>query len=269
MTIRQTAAVLVLATSLAACSNSPSSLATSPSTPASTTVSTQTSTTGALASLTVSTQTARATGTGWSWSLSYPQVSGTTAATSINTALTTAARAGVTQFQAEATSPDGPSPTDDPDLAWTYEVTSETARPAPNLLVARLTTYTFTGGAHGGQILDVLTFDTTTGAELSLASLFQPASNFLERFADQAPDLLLTQFQNQGLSQDDVAQMAQGYAPTAENYATWEPTTDGIQITFAQYQLGAYALGMPQIVIPWATVRDIVAPGSPVARLTG
>jgi hypothetical protein len=266
MTIRQTASVLVLATVLGACSSGKS--ASSPlttSTPIS--APTPTSTSLATAALTVSTQTVKASGKGWSWSLSYPQVSGTTAATSINTALTTAARSGVAQFETEANSSDGPSPTDDPDLAWTYEVTSETARPRPDLLVARLTTYTFTGGAHGAQALDVHTFDTTSGAELTLASVFQPGSNYLARFAAQAPDLLLTQFQGQGVSQDDVAQWAQGYAPTAENYATWEPTADGIKITFAQYQLGAYALGMPQIVIPWSTLRDIVAPDSPVAPL--
>jgi hypothetical protein len=219
----------------------------------------------------VSTQTAKASGKGWSWTLSYPEVAGvataTATATSINTALATAARSGVAQFETEANSSDGP--TDDPDLAWTYEVTSETARPGPNLLVARLTTYTFTGGAHGGQVLDVHTFDTTTGTELTLASVFKPGSNYLERFAAQAPDLLLTQVQDQGVSQDDVAQWAQGYSPTAENYATWEPTADGIKITFAQYQLGAYALGMPQIVIPWTTLRDIVAPDSPVGSLAG
>jgi len=218
------------------------------------------------APLTIVTKSEKSTGKGWSWSLTYPEVSGTAAAGTINAAVSSAARAGIGAYEADAKSPDGPA-ADDPDLAWTYEVSSETATPAPGVLIVRITTYTYTGGAHGSQLLDVHTFDTTTGQELTLASLFKPSSRYLERLAEEAPGLILDQLQDQGVTQDDVAQWADGYSPKPENYATWEPTAAGLKITFAQYQLGAYALGMPEIVIGWDKLRDVLAADSPAAVL--
>jgi hypothetical protein len=214
----------------------------------------------------VSTKSENATGKGWKWSLTYPHVSGSRADSAINAALAAAARAGIPHYEADAKSPDGPA--DNPDLAWTYEVTSETASPAPGLFVARLTTYTYTGGAHGSQLLDVHSFNSVTGQELTLASLFRPGSPYLQRFAAEAPSLILDKLQDQGVTQDDVAQWADGYSPKPENYNTWEPTAAGLKITFAQYQLGAYALGMPDIVIGWDKLRDLLATDSVVGALT-
>jgi hypothetical protein len=288
VTIKKTLGIVVVAAAmgLAACSDDSGSSATttgptsgpvtstssSPtvaggSTPAAPSSSSSPSTTATPAPLTVAKKSEKATGKGWSWSLTYPEVSGSPAATAINGILTTAARNGVAQYEADAKSPDGPAA--DPDLAWTYEVTSETAEPAPGLLVARLTTYVYTGGAHGSQLLDVHTFDLRTGQDLSLASVFKPGSSYLERFAAEAPGLILDKLQDQGVSEADVASWADGYGPKPENYATWEPTAAGVKITFAQYQLGAYALGMPEIVIGWDKLRDLLASDSPVATLEG
>ena len=43
--------------------------------------------------------------------------------------------------------------------------------------------------------------------------------------------------------------------------ANWIPTRDGLTITFGQYAVGPYVIGMPQAHIPWTQIKPLLAHG--------
>ena len=47
---------------------------------------------------------------------------------------------------------------------------------------------------------------------------------------------------------------------TEENFDEWNFTTEGINITFKDYQLGAYAYGNPTVTIPYYEIKNLLKP---------
>ena len=43
----------------------------------------------------------------------------------------------------------------------------------------------------------------------------------------------------------------EGIEATERNYAAWEPTDEGLLVTFQPYQVAPYALGLPTVTVPW------------------
>ncbi len=48
-----------------------------------------------------------------------------------------------------------------------------------------------------------------------------------------------------------------GNRPVEENFANWIPTAAGMEIHFADGQLGH---GLPVITVPWSPLSDVLAP---------
>jgi hypothetical protein len=55
-----------------------------------------------------------------------------------------------------------------------------------------------------------------------------------------------------------------GARPTPENYAVWNVSAEGVVITFNEAQVAAYAAGPQEVVIPFATLKDIFDPQGPL-----
>lgn len=53
-------------------------------------------------------------------------------------------------------------------------------------------------------------------------------------------------------------------APTADNYAVWNITPDGLLITFNEVQVAAYAAGAQSVLVPFEVVHDLAAPNGPL-----
>jgi uncharacterized protein DUF3298 len=52
--------------------------------------------------------------------------------------------------------------------------------------------------------------------------------------------------------------MREGAKPKADNYAGWNLTRNGIQITFGEYQVGSGCLGLVSVVVPYDHFRRIL-----------
>jgi hypothetical protein len=52
-----------------------------------------------------------------------------------------------------------------------------------------------------------------------------------------------------------------GTTPVAEKFTGWVFASDGIEITFGQYQVAAYAEGMPRILVLNHAMRDLLGEG--------
>ena len=119
----------------------------------------------------------------------------------------------------------------------------------------------YAGAAHPGAVLLTFTYDLRTGRRLALAELFTPGSPYLAKLSELSRQLLAAQPGFDEL-QDFVVP---GTEPTAENFAGWTLTDEDLVITFAEYQVAPYAMGMPHVSIPFASLRTLLDPAGPLA----
>ncbi len=114
-----------------------------------------------------------------------------------------------------------------------------------------------TGAAHPSRTSRSVNFDLGAGHDLALADLFKPGSSFLQLISDYS----VAQLATRGI---DSADFAAGAAPTADNYRNWNVTPAGIQITFDEYQVAAYALGPQTVLVPYDQLRPMIEDPGPL-----
>jgi hypothetical protein len=97
--------------------------------------------------------------------------------------------------------------------------------------------YKETGGAHGGTIVRTFTYDANKKL-VTLDDIFDGA--YLEKIS-----VLARTYLSKKLGEDTVPQMlAEGTAPTPDNYSAWILSDDSITFIFQQYQVGPYVIGL-------------------------
>jgi len=92
------------------------------------------------------------------------------------------------------------------------------------------------GRAHPYHTYRILNFSLSQNKVLSLNDIFKPSARYLNVFAKYTSDSL-----NKTLH--DKFMIANGTAPDAKNYQTWNIEPDGILITFDEYQVAPYSDG--------------------------
>jgi hypothetical protein len=113
------------------------------------------------------------------------------------------------------------------------------------------------GAAHPGTYSITLNHDLAQGRELALGELFLPGSNYLEAIANYCKAELSKQPFFEG-------PFAEGANPIPENYRNWNITSNGLMITFDEYQVAPYAAGPQVIQIPIDQVQHVVDPNGPL-----
>jgi len=128
---------------------------------------------------------------------------------------------------------------------------------------------TFSSGAHPNHDFFTLTYDLKTGRELKLAELFKPGVNYLKVIADYSrKDLQSRKDPDSGENLELATDIfADGVKPTAGNFKDWALTKKGLLILFPPYQVAAYAYGPQTVIVPYAQLKSIAAPGSPILRM--
>jgi hypothetical protein len=56
-----------------------------------------------------------------------------------------------------------------------------------------------------------------------------------------------------------------GAGPEENNYNLWNITEKGLLITFGVYQVGPFAAGQQEVMIPYASLKGILRPDGPTA----
>jgi hypothetical protein len=96
------------------------------------------------------------------------------------------------------------------------------------------------------------------GRVLKLEDLFRPDSGYLKAVAERAVAELLK------LDLGDDEWIRRGAGPGARNYACWNFTPEGLQITFDVYQVAPYSAGRQEVVIPYAALTPFAKPDGPL-----
>ena len=112
--------------------------------------------------------------------------------------------------------------------------------------------FEYTGGAHPNTITRSLNYDLNRNAPVNLANLFIPNSNYLRVISD---------YSIKELKKLETATFTdEGAAPKLENFHSWNITFAGLKITFDRYQVGAYAVGEHEVVVPYSALKAIINP---------
>lgn len=99
----------------------------------------------------------------------------------------------------------------------------------------------YEGAAHPFHYTTAINYNLETGKKIELAELFQPGLDYLTLLSD----LCTAELKTRDIGFDEIFQA--GAQPTPENYQVWNLTSEGLLITFNEYQVAPYAAG-PQIV---------------------
>lgn len=138
---------------------------------------------------------------------------------------------------------------------WVLDIQSEVLDGVSTVSVV-FTRGTYTGGANGINEYHTVTAVVDGGNVLTLPDIFvegvdpyttlQPLVEPL--IAEQAGDMT------------DENMIADGTAPTAENYESWALTTNSLNIYFDEYQVAAGAQGPVMVSIPLSELTDVLQP---------
>jgi hypothetical protein len=109
------------------------------------------------------------------------------------------------------------------------------------------------GAAHPGSYSITLNYDLNQGRELALADLFLPNTDYLGTISRYC----IAELGKQPFFEGPFAEGAQ---PTPENYSRWNITPDGLMITFDNGQVGPYAAGPQQVVVPYTELKALIDP---------
>ena len=114
------------------------------------------------------------------------------------------------------------------------------------------------GRAHPYHTYKVLNFDLNQGKVLTLNDIFKPGKNYLKAFAKYSNATLSKKLQDKWM-------IAKGTAPIPKNYQFWNIQSDGILITFNEYQVAPYANGAQEVEIPYPILQPLILSEAPVA----
>jgi hypothetical protein len=111
-----------------------------------------------------------------------------------------------------------------------------------------------TGAAHPVRYVRTVVVDSRTAKHITLNTLFSNESRGLQRLSEQTK-LIWPTIYGHGSSEPMPDQP--GNLPREANFANWVPTAAGMEIHFADDQLGP---GLPVITVPWPALSDVLAP---------
>jgi hypothetical protein len=109
------------------------------------------------------------------------------------------------------------------------------------------------GAAHPGSYSITMNYDLGQGRELALDDIFLPNSDYLNAISNYC----ITELSKQPFF--DSA-FTTGADPAPENYRSWNITSEGLLITFDEYQVAPYAAGPQQVLVPYGELRAVIDP---------
>ena len=114
----------------------------------------------------------------------------------------------------------------------------------------------YTGGAHGMPYRIGYNFDPMTGEQVAIADLFQEGADpwaLLGEDITRQITLLQERYSETG---GDTGYLPYNeYAGLSEPHE-WYVTDEGITVIFQAYEIGPYAMGLPEFTVPWWRLAD-------------
>ena len=175
----------------------------------------------------------------------------------INTALADSARAYVEVFRPAEVPPD--YMTRGSEVEGGFVVTRLDER----LFSAVISTYWYTGGAHGNTDFLPVTYNLTTGERVGLAHLFASDAAYLDTLSVRSAALLASEADARGF--DASGLWPEGYAPDADNFQRFTLGPDSLTLYFPPYQVAPYVAGPFTVALAYDDLRPALDPAGPLS----
>jgi hypothetical protein len=125
----------------------------------------------------------------------------------------------------------------------------------------------YRGAAHPNSYSEVLNYDLKNGQALKLSDLFKPGAKYLQAISSYSIKDLKRQSKAKGADgMLDDSLIEGGAAPAAKNFHSWTITKKGLGINFDSYQVGPYAAGPQYVLVPYATIKDLINVDGPIGQ---
>ena len=128
---------------------------------------------------------------------------------------------------------------------------------SPRTISYVFTTYLDTLGAHGNMFFHTFTFNTATGAPISLADLFLPGTDYLGKLSALARADLPAVI---GPDATDARMINDGTTPEDKNFSSFFIDNGTLCILFAPYAVAPYSAGPQTLQIPLSELSSILKP---------
>jgi hypothetical protein len=136
---------------------------------------------------------------------------------------------------------------------------------SPDLASLTLKWVDDTSPAHPSTTIETLNYALNSGQRIDFDQIFLDTQAAVAIISQQSKAQLL-----KSLGKDyDAGVVDDGAAAVADNFDNWALTPAGLKVTFAEFQVGTYADGMPSVLIPWSSLKGVMQPNGPAARLAG
>lgn len=144
-------------------------------------------------------------------------------------------------------------------VASSFDMKYELVSPPGNIFSIKFQTEGYVAGmAHPYHLIYSFNYDLEQGKDISFSNLFLPNADYLSAISQYC----ITQLESRNIGYSDI--FAQGAEPTAQNYKIWNITSDGLMITFDEYQVAPYAAGPQVVTIPYSELKNLMDPKGPL-----
>jgi len=125
----------------------------------------------------------------------------------------------------------------------------------------------YQGAAHPNSYTEAINYDLKNGKVLKLADLFKPGAKYLQTIASYCIADLKKQSNAKGADgMLDDSSINSGAGPSPKNYRNWTITRKGLGVDFDPYQVGPYAAGPQFVMVPYATLKDLINPDGVIGQ---
>lgn len=198
--------------------------------------------------------------TRYSYGIEYPQFDGTTADFSaIN-----ARFAGAARKAAEQAKPNDADTGIDREQGWTYQQSFEVYRPAPDAVTIGETFYGYNGGAHGFGGTECTLVDLRSGRSVGPDGVFAAGDAWLPMMVQLVGADLKKQFVEKPGFEDALEPKSLTKLLGEARHYCWK--ANQLELVFNAYEVGPYAAGPYEVIIPYDRLRTHFRPGGPIAR---
>jgi uncharacterized protein YecT (DUF1311 family) len=149
---------------------------------------------------------------------------------------------------------------------WPYIQTFELQRPAADAIAVAITSYAFSGGAHGYGGTAAALVDLRTGRKADLGDVFGPGEAWLQTLVPLVRGDLKKQFTDDRPGFDDAIEPA-ALTKVLRDPSIYYFVADRLVLIFNPYVVGPYVSGTFKVSIPYATLRPLLAANGPLGRL--
>jgi hypothetical protein len=130
-----------------------------------------------------------------------------------------------------------------PEMRFSFDIDYSVLYQENDFLSIVFHSYAYTGGAHGMPYVFIINYDFIAKEDVKLSDVFK--GSYLEIFSNFSRTKLI----ENGFDDDEWLREGTS-AVKSENFSAWGFNGKEIVIIFQAYQVGPYAIGMPEVSIP-------------------